>query len=364
MNVLLLIVCVTTLLSDSYSAELDVELKQAQELLSEKDTKRHSNDKSNWQANIRGGVSSVIGRRTAMEDYHIATSFQGCHVFGVFDGHDGHQAASIVADHLPESLNELFTKRYAFLKKIYQATDDIESRIVGQAAHWALHNSFLSMEKKVTEERDKKTFDSGTTALVSLLCGKKLWVANAGDTRAVLSKKGQAYALSTDHSNSNPSEVERIKAAKWVRIRYFTDGQHYYEFFNNNTALSVTLFRSIGHQWEDSFPGGCIPDPEIESIELSEDTDFLIMACDGVWDRLTNQSAVWTVSQFLAENPDNFAGAAQFLQETAFDAGSKDNLTVMVIDLKSYVQKLNKREASARSSSTSDQVSSDSVILS
>jgi hypothetical protein len=59
--------------------------------------------------------------------------------------------------------------------------------------------------------------DAGATALAVLVVGGCLMVANAGDSRAVLSRRGRAIDLSRDHKPSCPSERERIRAAgEWA----------------------------------------------------------------------------------------------------------------------------------------------------
>jgi protein phosphatase 1G len=59
--------------------------------------------------------------------------------------------------------------------------------------------------------------DAGATAVVAAVRGKQLYVANAGDSRAILSRRGKAIALSSDHKPALPTELSRIeKAGGWV----------------------------------------------------------------------------------------------------------------------------------------------------
>lgn len=55
--------------------------------------------------------------------------------------------------------------------------------------------------------------DSGCTAVVALLVGSQLYVANAGDSRCVLCRDGQAVELSFDHKPEDEPERERIQNA-------------------------------------------------------------------------------------------------------------------------------------------------------
>ena len=77
----------------------------------------------------------------------------------------------------------------------------------------------------------------------------------------------------------------------------------------------------------------------ITSVVLTKNDDFLILACDGVWDVLTNDEAVNCVQKYLEENPGDMEGAAACLKEKALNNFSQDNITVIVVDLKSYVER-------------------------
>ena len=55
--------------------------------------------------------------------------------------------------------------------------------------------------------------DSGTTAIVALLRGNRLVVANVGDSRCVLCRGKKAVDMSLDHKPEEECETERIKKA-------------------------------------------------------------------------------------------------------------------------------------------------------
>lgn len=56
-------------------------------------------------------------------------------------------------------------------------------------------------------------FDSGCTAVVALLVNNKVFVANAGDSRCIVSKKGEVVEMSLDHKPEDKLEMDRIKKA-------------------------------------------------------------------------------------------------------------------------------------------------------
>lgn len=114
----------------------------------------------------------------------------------VFDGHGGTSAAEFARKHLLGSLlaHAAFPGRPAeALRGAFVTTDEAYYRAVHRAE---------------APERD-----AGATALAALVWGGRLVVANAGDSRAVLSRRGRAISLSRDHKPSCPGERERVASA-------------------------------------------------------------------------------------------------------------------------------------------------------
>lgn len=108
-------------------------------------------------------------------------------------------------------------------------------------------------------------------------CGQ----GNVGDSRAVACIKGKEHPLSADHKPNNPSELMRIKdAGGWVE----------YNRVNGNLALSRALGdfvfkRNPSKPAEEQM---VIALPDVETRTITEDWEFVILACDGVWDVMTN----------------------------------------------------------------------------
>lgn len=75
--------------------------------------------------------------------------------------------------------------------------------------------AFVKADEKLYDlvVTERKMEDSGSTALAAVVHGSQLFVANAGDSRAVLSRRGRPVELSTDHKAVTAAEVLRIKAA-------------------------------------------------------------------------------------------------------------------------------------------------------
>ncbi|KTF99745.1 hypothetical protein cypCar_00020085 [Cyprinus carpio] len=119
--------------------------------------------------------------------------------------------------------------------------------------------------------------DSGTTAVVALIRGKQLIVANAGDSRCVVSEKGKAVDMSYDHKPEDELELTRIKNAGG---KVTMDGR-----VNGGLNLS----RAIGDHFykrnktlppEEQMISSL---PDVKVLTLSEDHEFMVIACDGIW---------------------------------------------------------------------------------
>jgi protein phosphatase 2C family protein 2/3 len=145
----------------------------------------------------------------------------------------------------------------------------------------------LKMTSATMEELDGGSYGensdvhAGAAANVVLITKTEIYCANAGDCRAVLSKKGKAKDLSVDHKPNTPSEKARIERANG----FVEDGR-----VNGNLALS----RSIGDFEYKSNPilkpkdhiVSAYPDVSIE--KLAPECEFIVVACDGIWDCMTS----------------------------------------------------------------------------
>lgn len=138
-----------------------------------------------------------------------------------------------------------------------------------------------------------------------------LYVANIGDTRAVLSSNGIAERLSIDHKSTNETEVSRIKR----------DGGL---IFGGRVGGQLAITRAFGDYFLKS--DGVIANPYIKRHVLKASDRYLIIASDGVWDVIEDQVAV----NFCKEDCST-KDIAKAIAKTAIEKGSRDNISCMVI---------------------------------
>ena len=122
----------------------------------------------------------------------------------------------------------------------------------------------------------------GCTANVMLIKENTLYVANAGDSRCIISLKGKAYALSTDHKPNLPSEKQRIfKAGSTISSEGRIDG-------NLNLSRSIGDLRYKKNKNLKPHEHSVTAFPEIKKYELKPEVEFAIIGCDGIWEIKTN----------------------------------------------------------------------------
>ncbi|KAL7112427.1 hypothetical protein ACP275_04G003200 [Erythranthe tilingii] len=270
---------------------------------------------------IRSGGFADIGPRRYMEDEHIRIDDLSSHLgslltlpepsafYGVFDGHGGPEAAAYV------KRNAI---RFFFQDSNFPETSQVDDAFLVHVEN-CLRKGFLLADTALADESTVST-SSGTTALTALVIGRLLMVANAGDCRAVLCRKGEAIDMSKDHRPTYPSERKRVE-----ELGGFIDDGYL------NGVLSVT--RALG-DWDMKFPRGSssplIAEPEFRQIILTEEDEFLVIGCDGIWDVMSSQQAVSLVRRGLRRHDDPEQCAKDLVME-ALRLNTFDNLTVVVV---------------------------------
>ncbi|OAY61980.1 probable protein phosphatase 2C 49 [Manihot esculenta] len=272
---------------------------------------------------IRSGSFADIGPRRYMEDEHIRIDDLSTQLgslfkfpkpsafYGVFDGHGGPEAAAYIR----KNAIRLFFEDVNFPQTYEHEVDNIFLEEVENS----LRKAFLLADLALADDHSVNS-SSGTTAITAFIFGRQLLVANAGDCRAVLCRKGEAIDMSQDHRPVYPSERRRVEELGG----YIDDGYL-------NGVLSVS--RALG-DWDMKNPIGApsplIAEPEFQQVVLTEDDEFLIIGCDGIWDVMSSQHAVSLVRRGLRRHDDPEQCARDLVME-ALRRNTFDNLTVIVV---------------------------------
>ncbi|KAI1270741.1 putative serine/threonine phosphatase 2C ptc2 [Xylariaceae sp. FL1019] len=271
------------------------------------------------------GVSAMQGWRISMEDAHTTIldlltpqgDDQKSHpsrlsFFGVFDGHGGDKVAQFAG----RNITDILVKQDTFKAGNYEQ---------------ALKDCFLATDRAILSDPQYEEEVSGCTACCGLINSDKIFIANAGDSRSVLGVKGRAKPLSFDHKPQNEGEKARITAAGG-----FVD----FGRVNGNLALS----RAIG-DFEFKKSAELAPEqqivtayPDVVTHELSDDDEFLVIACDGIWDCQSSQAVTEFVRRGIAAKQE-LDKICENMMDNCLASNSEtggvgcDNMTMVIIGI-------------------------------
>ncbi|ODQ66937.1 PP2C-domain-containing protein [Nadsonia fulvescens var. elongata DSM 6958] len=301
------------------------------QILSQPVTEKHSERDGNGR--LIYGISSMQGWRLSMEDAHSAvldlqsspstakspnsnttpaSAKSPISFFGVFDGHGGDKVAIFTGENIHKIIAEQETFKNGDLAQ-------------------SLKDGFLSADRAILQDPVVKNDPSGCTATSAFVTDKEIICGNAGDSRTVLGIKGIAKALSFDHKPQNEGERARICAAGG-----FVEAGR----VNGNLALSRAIGDFDFKRSADLAPEEQVVTafPEVIQHDLTPDDEFLILACDGIWDCMTSQSCVEYVRRGIGQGLE-LETICENLMDSCLAPSSDvlgvgcDNMTVLIVGL-------------------------------
>lgn len=247
------------------------------------------------------------GWRKTMEDSHIIALNQGpkhnTHIFGVFDGHGGREVAVFVQNHFVKEFlsNQSYLKgdvregiKETFLKMdsmLLQPEGIIETRRECE--------KFYAENNEKPPEMTQNTnvaFNIGCTANILVIDDNELYFANAGDSRSILIKKGEAISMSIDHKPELPNELSRITKAGGK----ITDGR-VQGVLNLTRSIGDLTFKQLANKKVEEQI--ITSNPDILYDTLTKDCDFIVIGCDGIWDCITNEEMAESIYDKIKYNP-------------------------------------------------------------
>lgn len=256
-------------------------------------------------------------RRTKMEDKAVIiptlsvvepTKSKGLEddaFFAVFDGHNGVDCAVYASTHFARCLVE---------DSMYNNTDP---KIV-------MRNAFGIVDRRLSVRCKNENIKGGTTAVCALLRGsRQLCIGWCGDSAIGVLRPDSVRTLSSAHSPDVPEEARRVEQAGGMVV--WIQGE-----LRVNGILNLT--RALGDI--DGRPM-ISPEPDIMSFDLDGNEYILMLACDGVWDSLTESQIYNSVKHFVAsKSPSEYEELAEYVCTEAKKSGSLDNLTLICVFLR------------------------------
>ena len=303
-------------------------------------------------------------------------------LFGVFDGHgDGGFASNYIATNVWDKLQSQPDWTSAYHGCNSESTTTLLSSIITQAYH--------DLDEDLRDDKTKPSSDGGSTAIMALVCDRYLFVANVGDSRCILVKRKMAMIveegdvaatsesrnkpcwgsseidiipMSEDHKPNLPEERARIEAAGLtVQTDYVPsdsdDGQtiaiHRVKKSNTELLGVARAFGDYDFKSNDNLSAhrqAVVCTPDIVVRERMDDEDmFLILACDGIWDVMSNQEVGEFVARRVAERLDEvssihnkiknnntvqgevLARVGDDLLALCLEKKSRDNMSVLIV---------------------------------
>lgn len=291
------------------------------QLLSGPITDKESGDGFSQEMDLRWGYSCMQGWRDRMEDAHLAVpslaayAGQQCTgvvdpgwsetaVFAVMDGHGGEHVAHFCERYLPWEIAR------GPSEDVGRALCDAFHRMDELLADPANLDELQSLSNDISPQAFK-TWQAnpeciGCTAVVCCVRRDAIVVANAGDSRAVLCRRGKAIDMSEDHKPNLPSERARIKRAGGCVLEQRVGGHTHYRV-NGNLNLSRSIgdlgYKQNMHLSPQDQMICCTPD--VRQFRRQPGDEFMVLACDGVWDVLTSQEVVDYIRPLLGDLLDS-----------------------------------------------------------
>lgn len=279
---------------------------------------------------------------------------ENTHLFGIFDGHGeygdlcSHYSATQVPFYLEKALLEGTPKGVSAFSG--QQMKDLYTKAFTEA-NKALHSSPIDDSL------------SGTTGITVVMHGSTLYVANVGDSRAILATEDDngklVYApLSSDQTPYRKDERERTKlmGARIMTLEQIEGHEPLHENWGEESGDSIDEVGDPPRIWDSSLerPGcaftrslgdmvaeqvGVNAVPEILTWDLTPKDKFIVIASDGVFEFLTSQAVVEILSKF----EDPVKGAKHVIAESyrlwlTYDERT-DDISMIVIHLRGFIEK-------------------------
>ena len=271
----------------------------------------------NIKAQSKAGRLEPHHIKINQDTYLIEQNINGIlnfNLFGVLDGHgtDGHYVSKYVSKFIKNKLsNNPKIKYLTDPKKIYEKLKENNYKII--------ENIFLEAEKQIRHE-NFDSYLSGTTCVIIIQLEEKIICANCGDSRAILIyeneknnlnnnnlKNTKIFPLSEDCKPNLPQEKYRIiKSGGTVEKSENEEGEKigpYRVWKKNKDYPGLAMSRSIGDFQAKKV--GVIPNPLFKEYIIDNNSKYLIVCSDGIWEFLSNENVMDICNKYYVRNDIN-----------------------------------------------------------
>ena len=252
-------------------------------------------------------------------------------IFSVMDGHgvNGHLVSRFTTKY--------FTSFFKNNKKMNSSNEDENAVFyrLKKNDYDILKRAFRHAERDIGKNSDIDANFSGTTCVMVFQIGERLICANVGDSRAIMVKGTKVIPLSIDQKPDDPEESKRIVENGGEISQFEEDGEKSGPFRvwkKGEVYPGIAMSRSIGDLIASTL--GVIPEPKFIEDKLDKDTKFIVVASDGVWEFLDNNTVRDIVMPYYEKNDPN--GACKELIKKSTEWWNKedivvDDITVVVV---------------------------------
>lgn len=230
----------------------------------------------------------------------------GFSYYGVFDGHGGSEVSTYLKTHFRDIIKQHILLAFS---------DGITTKVdVSQMLYDAIKTLVNDIPYQIA-------INTGSTAVIMLKNNKTIWVANIGDSRAIMNDAHKAVALTKDHKPDDDDEYQRISRYGGKVTKAFHG-----DVYRVNGVLAVS--RAIGDV-------GLSPHvtwkPDITVHHIHSLNHYVFIATDGIWDVLSNNEVVDIINTKAMDN--SWQDIGNTLIEIARIRRSADNISCMLIIL-------------------------------
>lgn len=252
--------------------------------------------------------TSVKGRRISNEDRHnvilnlnnLNDKVSPINLLSIYDGHGGSRVSEFLEKNLP----------------LYYCLPEVEIPF-SKEYHYKI---FDILQKRILE--NKYGYTMGSTCLLNIIYKYKneyhMNIVNLGDSRLVIIyKNGLNKQITEDHKPDNMNEINRIQNMGG-------------EIYNDTEGTCRIGDLSVSRAFGDGDNAPYISQkPDVYYKKITEQTAFVVMGCDGLWDVINNDELFLLLEKYKNNSDKNLASC---LANEALIRGSTDNISVIVIE--------------------------------